>query len=159
MRQETVQWLTENGFNPHQLEHVGKYQDTALILAARRGETAVLRDLLEAGANVHHRNMDGTTALWAACVADDTASAELLLEYGSDLNNQNDNGATVLMYAASTGKAKWVHFLLRAGADDQLRSLDGYSALELAATVEILRLLKGGSGARRGGERLQPPEV
>jgi ankyrin repeat protein len=89
--------------------------------------------------------MDGTTALWAACVADDTASAELLLEYGSDINNQNDNGATVLMYAASTGKAKWVHFLLHARADDQLRSLDGYSALELAGTVEILRLLKRAS--------------
>jgi len=47
------------------------------------------------------------------------------------------------MYAASSGKPQWVSFLLEAGANCQLQSLDGFSALELASTAEILRQLKG----------------
>lgn len=125
MQETTRQWLTANGFDPAHLDLPGKYQDTALIAAARSGETEVVRDLLQAGADVQHRNMDGTNALWAACVADDTPAAELLLAHGCPIDNQNDNGATVLMYAASSGKARWVSFLLDAGADDRLRSLDG----------------------------------
>lgn len=143
MHETTQQWLVTNGFDPTRLEQLGNYQDTALLVAARRGEVAVVSDLLDTGANVHHRNMDGTTALWAACVADNEAIARLLLAYGSDIDNQNDNGATVLMYAASSGKPQWVRFLLEAGANDQLQSLDGFSALELASTAEILRQLKG----------------
>ena len=58
------------------------------------------------------------------------------------LRSRNANGATVLMYASSTGKTQWVRFLLEKGADPYLKSLDDFTALDLAANVETLRLLR-----------------
>jgi len=138
----TQKWLRENGFDAGQLDSVGTHEDTAIILASRRGETAIVDELLQAGAEVNHRNMDGTNALWAAVVADSYEIAERLLAAGADIDNQNENGATALMYAASNGKPEWVKYLLQKGADTSLRSLDDFSALDLANTVEILRLLR-----------------
>lgn len=138
----TIHWISENGFNPEQLDQPGRHEDTPLIVAARRGLPLLVAELIEAGVDIHHRNMDGTNALWAAVVADNIAIAERLLSSGANLDNQNDNGATVLMYAASTGKTKWVQFLLEKGADPHLKSLDDFTALDLSANVEILRLLR-----------------
>ena len=59
------------------------------------------------------------------------------------MDHQNDNGATCLMYAASTGKHAVVEKLLHAGANPQLKTLDDFSALDMAATIECLRLLRG----------------
>jgi hypothetical protein len=46
------------------------------------------------------------------------------------------------MYAASNGRTQWVDYLLGADADIRLRSLDDYTALDLASNIDILRLLK-----------------
>jgi ankyrin repeat protein len=135
-------WMQANGFDPQRIDGRGEHRDTALILASRRGELQIVRELLEAGADIGLCNMDGTNALWAACVADSYAIAELLLQRGVAIDHQNDNGATVLMYAASNGRTQWVEFLIQAGADIRLRSLDDYTALDLAGNIQILRLLQ-----------------
>jgi thiosulfate/3-mercaptopyruvate sulfurtransferase len=46
------------------------------------------------------------------------------------------------MYAASAGKAAIAERLLAKGADTGLETLDGFTALDLAATVECLALLR-----------------
>lgn len=138
----TKVWMNAHGFDPESIDERGQHRDTALILASRRSEMALVQDLLDAGADVNLCNMDGTNALWAACVADSEEIAALLLQWGCDMDNQNENGATVLMYAASNGRTKWVDYLLRAGADIRLRSLDDFSALDLASNIAILRLLR-----------------
>jgi ankyrin repeat protein len=138
----TLQWVAENGFDPQQLDKPGKHEDTPVVLASRRGEAAIAAELIAAGVNVNHRNMDGTNALWAAVVADSREIADALLAAGVDIDNQNENGATVLMYAASNGKVFWVEYLLERGANTALKSLDDYTALDLANTIEILRLLR-----------------
>jgi ankyrin repeat protein len=61
----TCQWLRENGFDPQHLEQPGQYEDMPIILASRRGEAAIVDELLAAGVNVNHHNMDGTNALSA----------------------------------------------------------------------------------------------
>lgn len=135
-------WMLANSFDPQIIDGSGNYRDSALILASRRGELEIVRELLEAGNNVNLRNMDGTNALWAACVADSYTITDLLLQRGCKIDNQNDNGATVLMFAAANGCTKWVDYQLAAGADIRLSSLDDYSALELAGNVTILRSLR-----------------
>lgn len=137
----THQWLHANHFTGHP-DIPGRYGDTALLMAARRGETAIVGELLVLGVNVNHRNMDGTNALWAAIVADREDIADQLLAHGVNIDNLNDNGASVLMYAASAGKTGWVRYLLRRGANRDLTSLDDYTALDLAGNVECLRLLR-----------------
>ncbi len=138
----TLQWLADNGFASDNLDQPGRYQDTPIICASRRGEGAIVEDLLSAGVNVNHRNQDGTNALWAAVVANDFTIADRLLAAGADLDNQNDNGATALMYASSSGKTEWVRYFLSRGADTSLRSLDDFSALDLANNRDILKLLR-----------------
>lgn len=145
LSETTRQWLQENNFDPLQLELPGKHQDTPIILACRRGAEPVVDELIKAGVDLNHRNMDGTNALWAAVVPDSFAIAEKLIANRIDIDNQNENGATVLMYAASNGKTEWVRYLLEKGADVTLKSLDDYTALDLASNIGILRLLRKAS--------------
>jgi thiosulfate/3-mercaptopyruvate sulfurtransferase len=77
-----------------------------------------------------------------ACVGESLEAMDLLIRAGIGLDHQNDNGATCLMYAASTGKHAVVEALLAADANPQLETLDGFSALDMAATIECLRLLR-----------------
>lgn len=139
---ESVSWIISEGFNPQNLNEPGKYEDTPLILACRKGELSVVTELLKADVDVNHRNMDGTNALWASIVANSFEIAERLLESGVDLDNRNDHGATALMYASSAGKTEWVNFLLKKNARTDVESLDGFTALDLAANIGCLKLLK-----------------
>ena len=143
----TIAWLVEHNLNPGDLDMPGRYDDTALIPASRQGRLDIINDLLRQPVAVNHTNMDGTNALWAAIVANNFDIAYQLLAAGINLDNQNENGATPLMYAASSGKTEWVRYLLDKSADVKAETLDGFSALELAANIECLRLL------RRSGKR------
>ena len=64
-------------------------------------------------------------------------------ESGINIDNSNDNGATALMYASSTGKVDIVKILLNQGADTRLATDDGFSALDLASSLPVLKLLRG----------------
>ncbi|MGA7810191.1 ankyrin repeat domain-containing protein, partial [Bradyrhizobium sp.] len=75
-----------------------------------------------------------------------------LVEAGIDINNCNDNGATALMYAASSGRDAVVARLLANGADTEPETLDGFSALDMAASVECLTLLRHAARSPRGPE-------
>lgn len=145
---ETRNWIREKGFNADDIDEPGSHNDTPLILACRRGVVTIADNLIDAGADIHHRNMDGTTALWACVVSDSKTIAIKLLQRGAGLDDQNDNGATVLMYAASAGKTDWVQFFLERGASTELTTLDDFTALDLASNVECLRLLKIASLSR-----------
>lgn len=141
----TLSWMLEHGFDPENPAAPGRYQDTALILASRQGREDIVTDLLHLPAAqiaLNHRNMDGTNALWAAVVADSFAIAGRLLQAGIDLDNLNDNGASALMYASSAGKTPWVRYLLKKGAGLHAETLDGFTALDLAANIDCLRLLR-----------------
>ncbi len=138
----TLNWISQNGFDANDVNLPGRYEDTPLILACRRGEASVADELIKAGANIHHRNMDGTTALWACVVSDSFDLADQLLHGGIELNHVNGNGATTLMYACSAGKPDWVKYFLGKGADITIESFDGFNALDLASNIECLRLMK-----------------
>jgi len=140
-----LEWLSEQSFDSEHLSATGQFDDTPLIRACRRGEADIVAELLTQGADavaLNHRNMDGTNALWAAVVADSNVIADQLIDAGIDINNLNDNGASVLMYAASAGKTPWVEYLLGKGVDTRAETLDGFTALDLAANIECLRLLR-----------------
>lgn len=115
---------------------------TPLMHAARKGNIEVLNALLTRGADSTLMNADGNGALWFACFADSEACVAALIDAGAPLNSQNVNGATALIYCASTGKTVLVRQLLDAGANDSLMTLDDFTALELAANLECMRVLK-----------------
>ncbi len=116
--------------------------------ASHSGDRGIVRVLIMAGAEVNARNADGNNALWLACVGSHLDIIDMLVAAGIDIDNRNDNGATPLMYAASSGKAAIVERLLAKGADVTAETLDGFSALDLAGTIECLALLRPGRCGR-----------
>jgi thiosulfate/3-mercaptopyruvate sulfurtransferase len=136
------EWLTAHRFPAAGTNAVVADATTPLMKASHGGDREVVRSLLKAGADVNARNADGNNALWLACVGSHLDIVDALVEAGIDIDNRNDNGATPLMYAASSGKAAVVERLLARGADVTPETLDGFSALDLAGTIECLALLR-----------------
>jgi ankyrin repeat protein len=139
---ETCQWLLANNYNPEDLNQRGKNGDTALMKATRDGLYRVVKELIDAGADINATNDDHNNALWFACFGNHYDLMNLLLEANIDINNQNDNGATVLMYGASAGKTEVVRLLLQHNPNMNLQNLDDYKAIDFASNIEVLRLLK-----------------
>lgn len=136
------QWLAANGYSSDELEKTGFNGETALMFAARRGRTDHLVELIDRGADLEARNHDGNSAVWLACYSNDIHCLTELIRCGANLNVQNDNGATPLIYSASAGREAMVKQLIAAGANPYLKTLDDFTALDVASTLPILRLLK-----------------
>ncbi|MDH2917466.1 MAG: ankyrin repeat domain-containing protein [Gallionella sp.] len=141
-------WLLQSGFNVDELniEVASVNGTTPLMYAARLGNIEALAALLTRGADTCAMNDDGNGALWFACYSDNEACVAALIKAGAPLDTQNVNGATALIYCASTGKTPLVRLLLYAGADAALMTLDDFTALELAANIHCMRLLKETKG-------------
>lgn len=129
---DITQWLQENE----------KQTEPALILAARQGREDVLNYLLQQNTDLNVLDNYGNNALWAACFSESSSCIKQLLDAGIDINYQNTTGATALTYASSSGKHLVVAQLLQAGANPLLTTQDDFNALDLAANLECLRLLK-----------------
>jgi len=141
-------WLQAQGFPADDVNAAGPNGMTPLMRACRDGQEERVAALIAAGARLEARNADGNTALWLACVSGSTVVIETLVQAGADLDNINDNGATALMYSASAGKADVVACLLRHGADLRPETPEGFSALDLASTLDCLQLLRAASKAK-----------
>ena len=96
---------------------------TALFLAARGGHEAVVRLLLEKGADVNAKAYLGRTALHVVAEGEDVyrthvvaegeaeAVMQLLLEKGADVNAKDEDGVTVQDVAAERGYEALVQLL------------------------------------------------
>jgi thiosulfate/3-mercaptopyruvate sulfurtransferase len=124
------------------LQEHAKQAEPVVILAARQGRIDVLNHILNQGADLNVLDLYGNNALWAACFAESAQCIKRLLEAGIAIDFQNSTGASALIYASSSGKHTVVNQLLQAGANPLLSTQDDFSALDLAANRECLRLMK-----------------
>lgn len=115
---------------------------TPLMRAAKEGRLDIVEELLSLGVDISVTNADGCNALWLACYNGDHGIIQRLLDAGIDIDLQNGNGATCLMYVSSNSKPDLVQLLLELGADASLRNFDDFSALDLAASLPCLKLLR-----------------
>ena len=99
-----------------------------MIPAARKGEIAVLQELIFQKADLNVRDEKGYTPLIIACYNNQYAAAELLLRNGADVNAGDMGGNTALMGAAFKGHADIVQLLIDYGADLNLQHGNGGSA-------------------------------
>ncbi len=97
--------------------------------------------VLERGADADARDFGGRTLLMRASAAGNVELVELLVEH-SDVNALDDRGRTALMRAGQAGHPGVVRLLLERGAERGARGDDGATALELARTEEVRRLLR-----------------
>lgn len=137
-----LSFMADEGYTSADIDAAAANGMTPLMKAARAARLDLVEELLRLGARLEARNSDGNTALWLACFGNDARIVQRLIEAGAQLDNRNDNGATALMYCASSGRDALVKLLLDAGADPALRTLDDFRAVDLASSVESLRLLR-----------------
>ncbi|MBZ5632267.1 MAG: ankyrin repeat domain-containing protein [Acidobacteriia bacterium] len=145
---------------------------TPLMRAARAGDAAVMRALLEKGADPKLATKEGTTALmFAAGVgyrdkntrgteAEALEGLKVAAGLGLDINQANTRGETALHGAALRGADSLVQFLVDHGAKLDVKTKQGFTPLDVAmgknsfaalpvphdSTVDLIRKLGGREG-------------
>lgn len=76
-----------------------------------------------------------------AAIANKTDMLKYLLKYGTDINKTDKNGNTALIYGSKMGNIDVVKLLLKEGANQSIKNNDGMTALDLAKTKDIQKLL------------------
>ena len=116
-----------------------------LMSAARTGDVAQLKQLLQSGSKADTKDSHGWTPLMAATEKGHGQAVRALLMWGANVNVQNDRGLSPLMLAATEGHDGIVELLLKAGADPRFKDKRGWTALkwaELSKHEKVVTLLK-----------------
>jgi ankyrin repeat protein len=103
--------------------------ESALMMAALRGQQAMAEKLIKRGADV---NKTGWAPLHYAASNGHLALMALLLENSAYIDAESPNGTTPLMMAAMYGTPEAVKLLIDEGADPQLKNQQGLTALQFA---------------------------
>ncbi|MFN8441603.1 MAG: ankyrin repeat domain-containing protein [Caldilineaceae bacterium] len=104
-----------------------------LIVAAETGDTARVRQLLQAGAQINARDERGRTAVMAATHGNQVATVALLIEAGADIDQQDNLLDNPFLYAGAEGLLEILQLTITAGADTKLTNRYGGTALIPAA--------------------------
>jgi ankyrin repeat protein len=154
---------------------------TPLMRAARAGDSAIMRLLLEKGADPKLTTKDGNTALMLAAgigyrdkntrgtEAGALEALKVSMAAGLDIHQANVRGETALHGAALRGADTVVQFLIDQGAEIDAVSKQGFTPLDVAlgksivgqlpvpheSTVALLRKLGGKEGP--GPQTARPP--
>lgn len=114
---------------------------TALNIAAFNGNTEIVNELLERGADLSIGDIDGSQPIHCAAINGSIEVVELLRRKGASINDKDDNGATPLSFATGRRHTDLIRYLIESGADLNIRDIDDMTVLFLASTLEIAELL------------------
>src|SRR5262245_18340837 len=108
-----VRELIAKGISPN---FADERRFTPLHVAAEIGNAEIAKLLLDAGAKLEARTVQGVSALHQAIGNNHVDVAELLLDAGANNEARNLGGQRPLHYAAARGHAEALALLLRYGA-------------------------------------------
>jgi ankyrin repeat protein len=118
-----------------------EHQETPVILAAKFAGPDMVRMLLEAGAGVDAWDEWGRTALFYAPVSSEAFG--VLLRAGADVHARDEGGNTILMRRVSeSASLPEVEELLRLGIDPGVQNEDGETALALAESLGLVKVVE-----------------
>ncbi|MFC1820980.1 ankyrin repeat domain-containing protein [Thermodesulfobacteriota bacterium] len=92
-----------------------------------------MKVLVEFGADINARNINGDNALRAAARHGHTETVRFLIDKNSHKDDQN----TALILAAGEGHIKTMEFLLHIGIDVNIRRRDGWKETPLISAAEF----------------------
>ena len=133
---KVLQWARANGcpWDAETCAHAAADGGiTLLYSAARDGHEAVVRALVEAGADFNKAKNDRTTPLFVAAVNCHEAVVRVLIEAGVDVNKALSDGTSPLIMAVHNGFEAVVQALIEAGADVNKAEARGVTPLYIAA--------------------------
>ena len=121
---------------------------STLVRAASTGQTNVVKDLLDKGANQSEKDSCGSggwsvTALYCAAYGGHMETVKVLVDRGADVNALS-HGLTPLTIAIYEGHTDIAKLLIARGTDVNARSGDGLAPLEAAINkdhADIAKLL------------------
>lgn len=116
--------------------------ETPLHMAAIRGETKQVKELISQGADVNVKDFADWTPLHEACNLGYYEVAKLLILAGADVNTRGLENDTPLHDAASNGHRDIVKLLLRNGGDAYQMNHRGERPVDVADSDEMVQLLK-----------------
>ena len=111
------------------IDALNRAGESALMMAALKGDIAAAKMLLERGAKV---NQSGWSPLHYAATGPEPELVRLLLERGAEVEAASPNGTTPLMMAAQYGSEDSVKLLLDRGADPNRRNQRDLRASDFA---------------------------
>jgi ankyrin repeat protein len=128
-----------------EVDAISKLNMTPLVSAARCPDEdqslRFTRLLLDHGADITLRAIDGNTALHMAGLSGHVSVAKLLLDRGADVNSNGEFDGSPLYMAAYASKRDLVQFLLENGADPNQLDDNSKGPLHQTSEVEIGQLL------------------
>lgn len=133
---------------------------TALAHAVNGGHQDVVRQLLDAGAEVETTAEGGLSPFSQAVAEGHTEIMEMLWRHGANIDKRDDDGDTPLHVAISSENGEAVRLLLQWGASLHIRDSESQTAVVLAESSgeEIEKMVSGEVQRRsRGGTPLLPP--
>src|SRR5436309_8968647 len=129
---DEIRRLVSGGRNPDEADGGAT---TALIWAARSGAVQAMIALVDAGANVNHRDSRFRwTVLLHAIHTQQAAAVRFLLERGADANAATPGGVTPLLMAADDPDPTIVQLLLAHGANPHVEGPGGVTPLTQAVS-------------------------
>ncbi len=118
---------------------------TPLMHASLRSDNLeVIQFLLDNGANVNAKALDGSTALMGAAQYGHLSIIELLLKNGASVKDLDNNKYSALSKAAQNGHTQVVEYLVKKGVNIDQKTEDGYTPICLAMQnghLETVKLL------------------
>ena len=111
------------------LEKEDKAGENALMLASLNGDVALVKLLIDKGAEVSKK---GWAPMHYAATNGQDAVVKVLLDHDAYIDTASPNGTTPLMMAARGNHATTVNLLLDQGADPQVKNQLGLTALDFA---------------------------
>ena len=100
-----------------------------LFEAVNSSNIAVVRELINKGANTNATNKDGSSVLFEAIAKENKQIIELLIKSNANVNGAYHGELTPLMWAAIRGATEIVDLLIKAGADVNVKTISGRSAV------------------------------
>jgi len=117
---------------------------SALMQAAKRGELAVAKALLDAGADPNWDTYRGVTALHIAAAHGRIEIVRLLVERGAGVNRGDKELTTPLAYAKASKHADVEEFLRKHGAKESDDVGMAFQAVDQGDKSRLVKLLDGG---------------
>ncbi|MBX2839971.1 MAG: ankyrin repeat domain-containing protein [Gammaproteobacteria bacterium] len=133
-----VQMLDQHNGNKSEvvklLRKVASNGKSALMVASKQGELALVKRMVESGANVNELTQTGGTPLMFAVLGNHITLARWLHQAGADINAKGSNGWSAATIAGAKGQAEMLRWLIEAGAD--MDSPDVYRFTPLMRAVD-----------------------